>query len=1050
MLSNLRIPNSRAIVMFTIKSKITLIIILFCSILSSRLAYSQIFNARIYDKSDGMPSNLTSSTAQDDDGLIWVGTTGGVAVYDGVKWTTFPDSLHLPNSAHTRIRRLKDGSMVVAGYSEQGFSINIYKNGIWSKLAIDPRLAEIRQLNNIEFCDGNLNGTYHLSLQVRREEAFLYSFETETWKKFSMPATHKNYIINQAKLLFDKLYIFYGNGVMTWDGANYKELMEPEANVPDRKIYTGVGRVADTLFVQSSNWFGYITDQKTKVVSRQIGKPAFPVPNMTRIQNHIFFTDEYTFYKYEIKSEELQPFKLSVADVVPYYISLFGDLENNLWISTRRGLLKVNNFSFMGFDTQSGLLEKSVASLLEIEKGKIIAAGNRSYSIIKDMSVKSYSLETDLPQYKTRITDIEMNENGDIFLAGTNMGFGILQKNNTIRWVKATHNITTVNASTEGKIYVGSDAGPLYFYQGKKLIEDSIGVDFYIRTICKLADGTMLLAGNKGIVKVQPEGQVIPISGVNKFYGIYAILETEDKVLLGTESGLYELKGNSILKVSLHNFEFDHAIYSIIKTRKGDFWFGTDDGVIVYADGRESHFTKAEGLLGHDVGRNALLEDEDGKIWIGTEAGISVYDADNDFSNGHIHHAKILTASNHKKSFVAPDEKIEVGYRDNDLMFEFRALSFYEEDEVNYRYRLLGHEGQWHYINSKLYVPVTYENVPYNSTYQFEFQARRSQQAWEDSVFSGTVYVKNPFYMNWWFISLVVGVIGTLGYGIRVFKDQTDYNKLLETELEKRAQEIRKTYNKIEEQNIALKESERLLEEDIVKRKMYEKKLEQSNSELSTLFFKVSHDLKGPLTSFKGLLGSSGNKRKLEESYLYLDLVGRSLMNLDEILDDFLTTGYVKEAKIKPEEIDLNQLIGSILYELNIQENFSKIAIETNNNIKNKVFFDRKLLKAIFRNLIQNAIKYQAEKNAKLNIDLIEYKNYIKFIFEDNGIGISEKYHKSVFDMFFRATGNYDGSGLGLYIVRTAVEKMGGKIVLDSRENKGTTITITFVKDDYS
>jgi signal transduction histidine kinase len=101
-------------------------------------------------------------------------------------------------------------------------------------------------------------------------------------------------------------------------------------------------------------------------------------------------------------------------------------------------------------------------------------------------------------------------------------------------------------------------------------------------------------------------------------------------------------------------------------------------------------------------------------------------------------------------------------------------------------------------------------------------------------------------------------------------------------------------------------------------------------------------------------------------------------------------------------------------------------------------------MRIIFMNLISNAIKYQREDNANpsIAISIKVTEEFSTIEFRDNGIGIEEKYKSKVFDMFFRGTILATGSGLGLYIAREIIVKLGGKINLQSEENIGTTISI--------
>jgi signal transduction histidine kinase len=102
-------------------------------------------------------------------------------------------------------------------------------------------------------------------------------------------------------------------------------------------------------------------------------------------------------------------------------------------------------------------------------------------------------------------------------------------------------------------------------------------------------------------------------------------------------------------------------------------------------------------------------------------------------------------------------------------------------------------------------------------------------------------------------------------------------------------------------------------------------------------------------------------------------------------------------------------------------------------------------LKIIFSNLISNAIKYQDfnKQLSTLRVQVRFQNQQVELLFADNGVGIEQAYQDKIYDMFFRATEQADGSGLGLYIVKQAVAVLSGKIELQSQVGIGTSFLIT-------
>ncbi len=142
-------------------------------------------------------------------------------------------------------------------------------------------------------------------------------------------------------------------------------------------------------------------------------------------------------------------------------------------------------------------------------------------------------------------------------------------------------------------------------------------------------------------------------------------------------------------------------------------------------------------------------------------------------------------------------------------------------------------------------------------------------------------------------------------------------------------------------------------------------------------------------------------------------------------------------------KVDFNRIIQQTFSDLNYLDGTKEIIRSI--KIEGIDFYsDPWRISEILRNLISNAIKYRrlenvlSEINVKITIDNLR----AEIIFSDNGIGISESSLSKIFEMFYRATEQSDGSGIGLYIVKNAVEKLGGQIYVASRVGQGTRFNI--------
>ncbi len=226
-----------------------------------------------------------------------------------------------------------------------------------------------------------------------------------------------------------------------------------------------------------------------------------------------------------------------------------------------------------------------------------------------------------------------------------------------------------------------------------------------------------------------------------------------------------------------------------------------------------------------------------------------------------------------------------------------------------------------------------------------------------------------------------------------------------------------------------------------------EKKLEYKVNQLNTFMYKATHDLRSPLVSLMGLIEVAGseavNNPVLKE---YFEMIHKSTGNMEKLLLDLVSVTNLAQGKLTVNRIYFNEMIAAVLDSLNHYPDFNKIVISKNISEEAPFHNDDKLLHSILQNLIDNSVKYRKHNSAEPSeIKIVVETNRQSLIINvsDNGIGIPVKAQEKVFEMFYRATSAASGSGLGLHIVKTSVEKMGGKITLRSTETTGTSVYIT-------
>lgn len=253
--------------------------------------------------------------------------------------------------------------------------------------------------------------------------------------------------------------------------------------------------------------------------------------------------------------------------------------------------------------------------------------------------------------------------------------------------------------------------------------------------------------------------------------------------------------------------------------------------------------------------------------------------------------------------------------------------------------------------------------------------------------------------------------------------------------------------NSLRQRQIALKrkKAERAL------RKQNEE-LVKINKELDSFVYSVSHNIRAPLMSVLGLV----NLAKLDDRNSnspfrhYFAMMEHSIHRLDDTLKEILDYSRNARSSLTITKVNLQKLIEEGFERLKYLEGSEQIEKRITIEAPVSFYSDAYRLTVIFNNLISNAIKYRDVKKdvSFIEIDVKITQSYAFIRISDNGIGITDEYIHKIFDMFFRATDRSDGAGLGLYIVREAVEKLQGTVKVHSKPYEGATFELVIPNYD--
>lgn len=242
----------------------------------------------------------------------------------------------------------------------------------------------------------------------------------------------------------------------------------------------------------------------------------------------------------------------------------------------------------------------------------------------------------------------------------------------------------------------------------------------------------------------------------------------------------------------------------------------------------------------------------------------------------------------------------------------------------------------------------------------------------------------------------------------------------------------------IQKQNAELENKNRELDIEVDKKTLdlarANQSLKQVNDELDNFIYKTSHDIRGPLASLKGMCNVALMDVTDPVALEYLRKLDATAERLNSILTRLVIINQINNSKINIQKIDFKSIVNDVLMLEKKKGLPPDLKIHTEIDPAAKIDSDRELVRIVLENLIDNAIKFYNDServDSFMNIHISRVENDgVKVRVVDNGIGISESSPSKLFQMFSRASERSETGGIGLYITKTATEKIGGKVGL--------------------
>lgn len=1029
---------------------------------------------KAYSVHDGMPNNHVLDITQDSKGFIWVGTTYGLARFDGYNFKTFEnkpnDSTSLSSDQITCIfEDSKNNLWVGTTYGLNRLQINGDRFDHYFQKAGDFQSLAFNSITKIFEADGDLwigtkDGTLHL--WDPKSNRFI--------RVATIPGDQLSEMIYDQK---SRIWVGMkdGSGVFVIDKKSGK-LISHEINQLTRGL-----RIFSLFLKDNELWIGSGTglfryrEGSGKLVSFE---EIFPDQRSIKKPSNIFFDI------YESKDGKLlvgtDGGGLLILDLFNKSFSwndtfasglnslaitrVFQDKDGVFWLGTvnaglgrERKLESIVTHYTFDKGNETGLSGNFVTSIHESKNGNIwigLDQGGVNYFDRQKGKFVHYIHDPDdarsLPE--NIVNRVYEDAQGDLFAGTYQKGFGILKKGsssfepiwNTPNSNSPSHFIRDFLEDSQGDFWIGTVTGGLVKYDkttGKwwdasKLYEEIQGLTSnHIISLSEDSDQNIWIGTIFGLNQWNRKSRELKTwiqvdEDVNSLLGNMILCLFEDssgQLWIGTDQGLnkYLPEQGIFERFGIEKGLPSKGVKTILEGNPGELWTGTSRGIYKF-DQKDKTFEPLNIEGGNLVQSYSWggLQSKDGTLWFGTTSGIYSFHPKNIKKNPIPPNVYISELSLNNQVVVVGEEvspltksledteTMELDYaQSNVISFKFTALNFVNPSKNQYAYIMEGFEDDW--TTSGNQRVATYTNLN-PGTYTFRVRASNNDGVWNQEGASLKITILPPWWKTTPALFLWFFLLILIAFGIW-------YSERLRLKLRHK---------------LKIAELEK------------EKEIEISQAK-AQFFTNISHEFKTPLTLILGPLERMVQDQQINKGIrLRLRTIEKNAKRLLDLVTQFLDFRKLEEGKLflqaKSQDIVHFAKETVRLFEDQAQEKKIRLDFIAEEESLLVWFDERKLDKVLF-NLLSNAFRHTLE-GGKIDVTVrrldSNWKPCVEIFVEDSGVGIPASEQSLIFERFYQVDPSSSGTGIGLALSKSLIKLHHGEILLESTPGKGSCFTI--------
>lgn len=1024
-----------------------------------------------FSTEDGLPSNHIHDITQDNNGFVWVATHYGVSRFEGNSFRNFLSSdyptMFRDDMYHSLL--MKDGNVAFGGAKGTLVMYDDHADSFADLAPNDSFLCDITGYalspDGDEFIS-TTDGVYSVSYPKSLRRLDIAPVGMAVYEVF--------------KDSFRQYWLGVNHGVEVFaDGGTRVAGFEPLARIGEQVNNICPVDATTVLLCASTGslWMVKLSKNGTFASLKKVNAPFKNVSEICFDGTHVWIGTAgaglwvASFVDGSLSFERCKPINRDDSDVRKIS-ALFCGADGKIWVGTQNtGLWCVTDVmqSEVVFSADLGVPMVTGTSFFENADGRILM-GTDGQGL--------YMLDS-LGNVERHLTENEGLSSNNILSLRPYRGHCLVSywggavsclNPHTLANIKLNYKGLT-NPSLNAKFADSDSAANIYVclsgdgvYRGLEsgdwsrlaLPQISGSADKWTNHICFSADSVAWLSTTRTVWRITNDGMAQAVypdtEGKSNHKPVELHQCATDEVgnaFLASSNGVYRLSADGR---SIEHLDFlpsgDYC--TILRSDDGVFWTAGTNGVLSFSYERKTFSAEMDGLDGHDrdffIPRSIFMDDRN-RLFLGTKQGFVMLntavksEAKRPYvvwSDLYMRGKKVRVGSSELLPVALPYmEGLALAYNQTDLSLKFDAVDFSARNAITAFYRIEGVDTVWAPVGEDRTVGIT-QLPPGDYILQVSFFCKG--EPIEGLALEMSIAVSPPWWRSWWFYTLVVMlvVLSASLYFFSRIRNITRQKVELERMVSERTKELRDV-------NLSLQQREKEVE-------LQNDMLHNALKDKDRLVSIVAHDLKNPMFSIVGSLEDLVRQENGKENTLLRQVYQASAVLQRQMLKllDWTAENRIS-ASCDFQYVDLKEIVSEVTALVRGLLSDKDIRLSVDINAAHYLYVDPRMLSAIIRNLLTNAVKF-TEKGKTITLTAAETeKNVVSISLRDEGVGMSaETVERLLSGVRLTSDGTLSekGYGLGFGIVQEFVKKNKGELRIESEIGKGSTITVDFACSD--